>query len=576
MQSFIPPPPSSNNATTATNTDTIIHDAEVVESNEEKQRTRELIREVTRAEMSAHSIIPDDNSSKKSDSVEPLEEEERILDPYEKRMQQLNEAKIQHQNIIEEDILAYTQSCMDIGDLHYKLGHMEDSQGIYMDALQILIKNDTEKSDNDADIVNAHHTDADAQLMISQCMHSLGAIHARCQEYDDAFEWYQEALKKKQKMLDNLYTIATTTATAADDDATSSQLIYHYEIGKTYNGLAALEVMKGGDVQWTKAMALFQEAERNYLHGYELEKEESFSSDNSLTKEGLAKMSPHHVESLISVRGNMGELLRQSGQNEQAVEKLRSALDVACKALEVAHDEVSAATHISTSSPIIDDPSPEEQMNKIVELQLQIADTLMAGNRFDEAAETYEQALNSHKHFRKWSGKANMRQSTTNQQTALPATVGHATIVKLDLTTATTVEAAIRNNLAKALANIGQEKLSLEHYTVSLAIKRHFGGDLHMEVASTLMQLGALNGGPLRDLTKALNCFKEALYIYRTNLEEFTRGETPSASSSQVFFGEDYANEIDMNIQNAQKNIKMIEAALLKERDGVSKKARRR
>merc|ERR1712194_246926 len=132
--------------------------------------------------------------------------------------------------------------------------------------------------------------------------------------------------------------------------------------------------------------------------------------------------------------------------------------------------------------------------------------------------------------------------------------------------------AAIRNNLAHALAQIGQDNLSPEHYRSSLAIKRHIAGDSHAEVAHTLMSMGALFGGPMRDLTKALNCFKEASHIYRINLEELTGADESRdghSGTEHSFFEDEDSAEIDRHISNAVKNISMIEAALQK--DGMSK-----
>lgn len=525
-----------NNTTT-----TKIQEAEVVESEEEKQRTHEIIKEITRAELSAHSII-NDTSGNKNDHDES---EGAILDPYERRLQQLNQAQQTHQIIDPQQTVQYVQSLMNMSELYYQLGDMKDSFETYMDALQRLM----DGGDNG---------DAQQQeLMTAQCMHSIGAIHARCGEYDEALNWYEESLKKKQ------------------------QLLNHYELGKTYNALAALEVMKGGEVQWDRAMLLFEDAESNYLYGYgEVDSEKQEGKDGvstQLTKETLDTMPPQHLNSLINVRSNMGELLKQRGQYQEAIEKLRLSLDMAKLALEVAHEKIASSSSSTTSN--VDEPSPDEQRNAIVDLQLKIADTFMSGKMYDEAAEAYEQALSSHIYFRKWIKDNKIRGDTTEQsfnqqQTILPATIPDANTVKLDLTTATTVEAAIRSNLAQALANIGQEKLSMEHCTVSLAIKRHIAGDGHMEVAHTLMQMGALNGGPLRDFTKALVCFKEALYIYRSNLEDSTNKN--ASSNSQVFFGDEEAEEYDRHIQNALKNISLIEAALLKDRDGVKKQSGRR
>ena len=529
--------PNNNNNNNTTTTQ--IQEAEVVESDEEKQRTHEFIKEMTRAELSAHSIINDNSGNNNDDDAS---EGAIILDPYERRMQQLNQVQQTHQIIDPQQTVQYVQSLMNMGELHYQLGDMKDSFETYMDALQRLMENGDAQQQ---------------QLLTAQCLHSIGAIHARCGEYDEALNWYEESLKKKQ------------------------QLMNHYELGKTYNALAALEVMKGGEVQWDRAMLLFEDAERNYLYGYcEVDSETPEGKDCSsteLTKETLHQMSPQHLNSIINVRSNMGELLKQRGKYQEAIEKLRLSLDMAKLALEVAHEKTASSSSSTTSN--IDEPSPDEQRNAIVDLQLKIADTLMSGKMYDEAAEAYEQALSSHIYFRKWIKDNKIRGDTTErsfnqQQTILPATIPDATTVKLDLTTATTVEAAIRSNLAKALANIGQEKLSMEHCTVSLAIKRHIAGDGHMEVAHTLMQMGALNGGPLRDFTKALVCFKEALYIYRSNLEDSTKKN--ASSNSQVFFGDEEAEEYDRHIQNALKNISLIEAALLKDRDGVKKQTGRR
>ena len=533
-----------HNASQPSNTTitTKIQEAEVVESEEERQRTHEVIKEITRAELSAHSII-NDTSGNKNDPDES--EGAIILDPYERRLQQLNQAQQTHQIIDPQQTVQYVQSLMNMSELHYQLGDMKDSFETYMDALQRLM----DGGDNG---------DAQQQeLMTAQCMHSIGAIHARCGEYDEALNWYEEALKKKQ------------------------QLLNHYELGKTYNALAALEVMKGGEVQWDRAMLLFEDAERNYLHCVgEVDSEKQEGKDGSstqLTKETLEIMPPQQLNSLINVRSNMGELLKQRGQYQEAIEKLRLSLDMAKLALEIAHEKTASSFSSITSN--VDEPSPDEQRNAIVDLQLKVADTFMTGKMYDEAAEAYEQALSSHIYFRKWIKDNKIRGDTTEQsfnqqQTILPATIPDANTVKLDLTTATTVEAAIRSNLAQALANIGQEKLSMEHCTVSLAIKRHIAGDGHMEVAHTLMQMGALNGGPLRDFTKALVCFKEALYIYRSNLEDSTNKN--ASSNSQVFFDAEEAEEYDRHIQNALKNISLIEAALLKDRDGVKKQTGRR
>jgi len=116
----------------------------------------------------------------------------------------------------------------------------------------------------------------------------------------------------------------------------------------------------------------------------------------------------------------------------------------------------------------------------------------------------------------------------------------------------------------------------LEQYQAALSIKRLIGGDSHLEVAHTLMNMGALLGGPLRDFTKALICFKEALYIFRTNLEESSRANNePEKSIMPLPFDDDDSTEIERHAENALKNISLIEAALLKDRDGKSRVRRK-
>ncbi|KAL3823344.1 hypothetical protein ACHAXA_008839 [Cyclostephanos tholiformis] len=403
-----------------------------------------------------------------------------------------------------------------------------------------------------------------------------------------------------------------------DDDATDESSMcdhrhhhhHRHELGKIYNGLAALEAtMDGGvdDDRWERAMSLFREAERNYLHGFvpmeEMSNDESgvntapprrgggttdiiSSSIEVVTKTAIERMTPRRVESLVNVRSNMGELLRKLGRYEAAAGMIDSALDVARMALEVAHERSADdarkvdSTDLVTIADVVG-RGLDEQRNSIVDLLLQKAGILMSANSFDEAAEAYERALSYHVSFRRWNeGGDRALGQVPKQGTVLPAnnTVVSNNPPKLDLAVATKIEATIRHNLGYALAQIGQDALSLEHYAASLAIKRHIVGDMHLEVANTLMDMGALIGGPLRDFTKALNCFKEALYIYRANLEECSRARDENRSattSTQTFFDDEESDVINMSIEKALKNISLIDAALLKDRDGASSNKRR-
>ena len=91
------------------------------------------------------------------------------------------------------------------------------------------------------------------------------------------------------------------------------------------------------------------------------------------------------------------------------------------------------------------------------------------------------------------------------------------------------------------------------------------------------MELGALLGGPMKDLATGLNCFKEALHIYRCNLHELYKSKASQSDNSRLAFC-DVDQEIEaMNghVHLASKNIALIEDALLKDRDGASKASHR-
>ena len=519
---------SSNNS--------MIQEAEVVKSEKDKQKIRDSIAEVVRAELSAYSTPKQGNTQINDD-----EEDRNVLEGYERLLQMLNSAQARHDHMKADNSLEYTQSMMDLGELHYKLGNMNQSQDIFMSALKQLLESNI-------------GTDRNSMLMVAQCMHSLGAVHARCGEFDEAFRWYEEAVRRKNEII-------------KENRNSESINSYHFELGKTYNALAALQTMRGG-LQWRDAMSMFQLAERHQLHGY-LNDDDNFleMEGNVVTKNIVEKLTPHHVQSIVNIRFNVGKLLYQHAQYDDAIGTFRDALDLA--RLDVERMTTDDVQDFGASSAV-SHPSPFERKNAVVELLVQIADVHASAQKYDEAAHAYEEALGYHIFFRRWKG--NSVESKGQAASVLPATFS-ATNIKLDCDNATTMEAAIRSNLAHALAHIGQEKLGLDHYEASLKIKRQIGGNDHIEVAHTLMGMGAVYGGPLRDFATALNCFKEALYIYRGKLNELT--DECGISGSNKFFEDDETVEIDGHIQNAVKNIGLIEAGLLKDReDGITKKRR--
>jgi tetratricopeptide (TPR) repeat protein len=224
-----------------------------------------------------------------------------------------------------------------------------------------------------------------------------------------------------------------------------------------------------------------------------------------------------------------------------------------------------------------DDTRPEERRNAVVELLVKIADCHVAYDNYDEAAASFERALISHVAFRKLAeNKLSGSSEKLNLDTRLPTATTKTTSIPLDLANATTAEAAIRNNLAYALTRINQEKLALDQYEMALQIKRHIGGNNHVEVGRTLMEMGALLGGPMKDLAAALNCFKEALHIYRVQRDEIVQANSNREENSrQAFYDADLElDEINEHVQNASKNIALIEDALLQHKGGVSKPRR--
>ena len=519
-----------------------IQEAEVVKGNEEKRKTRELIAELVRAEILSYSTSKSDDSTGNE-----IDANTKKLSPYEKQMFELEHAVQIHSQILQKDSMEYSKSCKNVGEMQYRMGHMEQSQNMLLDGLQTLLENPQPGSSNH-----------DFELLKSQIMHLLGAVMARCEEYIEAHTWYKEALTTKRKLLEN-------------SESSSEISRHHYELGKTLNGLAALEVMSGGEtVNWEKAAQLFQDAEKSYIYDYE-----HLIADNNdhgwvqIPKEMVELMSPHLVQLVINVRSNMGELMRQQRKYLDALEFFQMSLDIAQMDVSRIHVNSFNAEAIETDESA--DPSPEERRNSIVDLLIKVADCHVAEENYDEAAASYEQALAAHVAFRGLSGHESNTFSENlswNLSTHLPAATSKKVDIPLDLANATTLEAAVRNNLAFSLTRIGQEKLALSQYETSLQIKRHIGGNSNVEVGRTLMEMGALLAGPMKDLVTGLNCFKEALHIYKCQRDDIIQANSNRDDNSrQAFFDRELElDEINECVNNASKNIALVEDALLDKR----------
>ena len=471
--------------------DDMLEEAQIVKTPQDKQKTRELIAELVKAEILSYYNSPNKDDTKSSTNSENTERSsaaaaDAAATPYDRQMAHLRKATEHHSQLSKHDILQYTKSCRDVGEMYYKLGLMQESEQIAMDGLQNLMERDDDIDENDDSI----------SFVKSQILHLLGGVMARSGEYDEAVHWYEESLRIKRELL-KLKEGKSSSSSCKNKLEMMSQL--HYEMGKTFNGMAALEVMSGGvqSTNWEKAKTLFRDAESHYLYDFRhLPSHEDNDAHglNEITKDMVVCMSPHLVELVVNVRSNMGELLIQQKNYGEAVEMFQLGLDVALMDVARMNNSFNTA-EIETydlESPSNNEPSPEERRNAVVELLVKIADCQIASGNYDDAAASYEQALLTHVQFRTLTGYETNQFSeniVTKINTRLPAAASPAASSSLDIGNATTVEAAIRNNLAHALTRIGQLKLALDQYETSLQIKRHIGGDNHIEVGRTLMEM---------------------------------------------------------------------------------------
>ena len=517
----------------------MVPEAQVVITDEDKRKMRESIAEFVRAELSAYSTPKQSRTQNNDDDT--------ALEGYDSLLHKLSIAQARYDMLDKNDTNSTSeriQCMMDLGELHYLLGDMEKSQEMFM----LVLKRQFD-----------HATDAcmQSKMVVAQCLHSLGAIHARCGEFNEAYRWYEEALKRKNEIIKE-----------SKDENHQPMHDNHFELGKTYNALAALQTMRGV-MNWADALAMFQLAESHQLRGHVSDdindEPKTEMESNNITKEMIEKMSPNLVQSIVNIRFNIGKLLQQHSQYDDAVAAFRDALELA--RLDV--ERMSLGDDKVNFESMVGHPSPFERKNAVVELLVQIADCHSSAQNYDEAAQAYEEALGYHIFFRQ--NIVLSKNGNGIEGTQLPSTFS-STNNRLDIANATRMEAAVRSNLAHALAHIGQEKLGIEHYEASLKIKRHLGGDNHVECAHTLMGIGAVYS-ILRNFATALNCFKEALFIYRRNMDELTNKKGQQGSNR--FFGDEETEVIDGCIQNALKNIGLIEAGLMKVReDGIMKKER--
>ena len=404
-----------------------------------------------------------------------------------------------------------TKSMQNAASLSWDLGMLDQAQELQEQILAKLMQKHSKSNDTDTDTdiddpnINTKHP-SPKHLDIAMAMHTIGSIQSRLQNPHEASKWFLASLTMKQELL-------------------SSKYSFHYEIGKTLNGLALVKMQmdneSGVDVSAVDYVKLLEEAESHYINHGELVssgngegdgKDESVSVSGGESEEDMS-YHPH----VAALDENIAMIYRMNGDLRMAFQRYENALRIH---EHWAHDAKS---------------SPEGTMNeKITNLNMDIGDCLQGLERYKEATGKYQKALDHHLLVVRREQKIQSQLEEVNEDKDAMGTA---------------MTGVLRHNIGMMHAQLNNYEDAMEEYEKALAIKKSHDSE-HVEVAKTLNAMGALMATQGKGRI-ALTHFMEALRIFTIHFES-TGGE------------------YDEDVAQTRNNIKIVEKTMFSEKDGKS------
>lgn len=400
-------------------------------------------------------------------------------------------ALLNNGNSTAEDIIEAMQN---VAAIQWNVGMLDQAQELQEEILSRLIQmheHHSTTTENDAGAPPQH-------IDIATTMHTIGSIQSRLNNPHEAKKWFNASLSMKKDVLSNY--------------------AFHYEIGKTLNGLALIKIQldqeDDEDLDPLEIISRLEEAENHYIHHGE-------DTDGEEDNEGDAVDMADHPH-VASINENIAMVYRMVGDSRMALQRYEEALRI--------------QKHWA---------SPQDLSlhgnEHIMNLNIHSGDCLQGMKRFDEALERYKEALRLHMLIVRRESRLKQENENNNEQ---DDGVEDKSVVQYSRKVeATPMEGILRHNMGLMHAHVGRHDLSMEEYQLALDIKKSFG-DTHPEVAVTMNAIGAMLATK-GEGQSALAHFREALYIFRMH-------------SSAV--GDEDADE---DVAQTKKNIELAEKTLM-------------
>jgi len=379
---------------------------------------------------------------------------------------------LQNDNVsTEQDII---QAMQDVAAIQWNIGMLDEAQTLQEEILSKLV---------------ALHSDATSgnepskHLDIAITMHTIGSIQSRLDNPREANKWFNAAFEMKKDLL--------------------SDYSFHYEIGKTLNGLALVKMQIDNeeeiDTDPLELVRLLGEAENHYTHHGE-------RYDDIQGEEEEQDMADHpHV---ASINENIAMTYRKYGDLNMALQKYENALRI--------HKHWVSDEDINLNGN-----------ESIMNLNIHCGDCLQGLEIFEQALKRYEEALRLHLLI--------VRREATQEE-------GIIAEGSRKLEAITPIAGVLKHNIGMMHSRGGRYTEAMIEFQAAMAIKQSFG-EHHPEVANTLNAIGAMQASK-GEGDSALAHFKQALEIFRMN--------------SSVIGDEDH----DEDIHQTKQNIKIVQENL--------------